>query len=140
MQLQFGNFGSIEMQMLWLSAALGIVQLVLVIVASGMAGRTGWAIGARDIPAPPFGTVGARLQRALANFVETFPIFVAAVLVVTTLGKHTQYSQWGAQLYFWARVAYVPAYAIGIPLLRTLIWTAGTVGIALILLAVYPGM
>ena len=140
MQLPCGNFGSVGMQMLWFAAALGIVQVVLVIVASGMAGRTGWAVGARDTAAPPFGTIGARLQRALSNFVETFPLFVAAVLVITTLGKHTQYSEWGAQIYFWARVAYVPAYALGIPLLRTLIWTAGTVGIALVLLAVYPGM
>ena len=45
--MQFGEFGSVEMEMLWLSAALGVVQLVLVIVASGLAGRTPWARTAR---------------------------------------------------------------------------------------------
>ena len=138
--MQFGNFGSIEMEMLWLAAALGIVQVVLVILASAAAGRTAWAVGARDAAEPPLGTIGARLRRALTNFGKTFPLFVAAVLVATTLNKHTQYSEYGAQIYFWARVAYVPAYAMGIPVLRTVIWTIGAVGIAMILLAVYPGM
>ena len=138
--MQFGEFGSIEMQMLWLSAALGIVQLVLVIVASGMAGRTSWALGPRDVAGPPFGTVGARLERALGNFVQTFALFAAAVLIANTLGKHTPVSVWGAQIYFWGRVAYLPLYAAGIPVVRTLVWTASTIGIVMVLLAAYPGM
>jgi len=138
--MQFGEFGSIEMQMLWLSAALGIVQLVLVIVASGIAGRTNWALGPRDEPGPPFGKVGARLDRALGNFVQTFAVFVAAVLIVNTLGKHTAMSMWGVQIYFWARVAYVPIYAAGVPVVRTFVWVASVVGIAMVMLAAYPGM
>ncbi|WP_176717045.1 MAPEG family protein, partial [Xanthomonas translucens] len=27
-----------------------------------------------------------------------------------------------AQLYFWARLAYVPLYAAGVPYLRSLVW------------------
>jgi len=42
---------------------------------------------------------------------------------------------WGAQLYFSARVAYVPLYAFGITLVRTLAWTVATLGIILILLS-----
>ena len=60
--------------------------------------------------------------------------------MANTLGKHSQISVWGAQLYFWGRVAYVPLYAAGIPVIRTLIWTAATAGIIMVLLAVYPGM
>jgi uncharacterized MAPEG superfamily protein len=39
----------------------------------------------------------------------------------------------GAQLYFWARLAYVPVYAAGIPYLRTLLWAASIAGIVLVL-------
>lgn len=138
--MPFGDFGSIEMQMLWLSAALGLAQVVLVIVCSGLAGRTTWALGPRDEAAPPFGKIGGRLDRALSNFVQTFPIFAAAVLMAVALNRHTQLSELGAQLYFWARVAYVPLYAAGIPAVRTLVWTAGFAGIVMVILAVYPGM
>src|SRR5882672_5989422 len=113
--MQFGEFGSIEMEMLWLSVALGIVHLVLAIISSGVAGRTNWALGPRDEPGPKFGTIGARLNCALENFVQTFALFAAAVFIANTLGKHTQLSVWGAQIYFWGRVAYLPLYAIGIP-------------------------
>jgi uncharacterized MAPEG superfamily protein len=42
----------------------------------------------------------------------------------------------GAQLYFWARVANVPAYAIGAPFVRTLVWAAALVGLVMVLLQV----
>jgi uncharacterized MAPEG superfamily protein len=42
---------------------------------------------------------------------------------------------WGAQLYFWARVLYVPLYAFGIPLIRSVAWNVAALGIILILLA-----
>jgi uncharacterized MAPEG superfamily protein len=42
---------------------------------------------------------------------------------------------WGAQLYFWARVAYVPLYAFGVTYVRTLAWTVATLGIVLVLLS-----
>ena len=42
---------------------------------------------------------------------------------------------WGAQLYFWGRVAYLPLYVLGVPLVRSLVWNVATVGIVLILLA-----
>jgi uncharacterized MAPEG superfamily protein len=33
----------------------------------------------------------------------------------------------------WARVAYVPVYAAGIPYLRTLIWAASMIGLIMVL-------
>ena len=34
----------------------------------------------------------------------------------------------GAQIAFWARIAYVPVYIAGIKYLRSLIWLGGAVG------------
>jgi uncharacterized MAPEG superfamily protein len=44
---------------------------------------------------------------------------------------HNALTEWGARLYFWGRVAYVPLYAAGIPLVRSLVWNVATIGIVL---------
>jgi uncharacterized MAPEG superfamily protein len=41
----------------------------------------------------------------------------------------------GAQIYFWARLIYVPVYAAGIPVVRTLIWAVSIAGLVMVLLA-----
>ena len=43
----------------------------------------------------------------------------------------------GAQLYFWARVAYIPAYALGISYVRTAIWAASMAGLVMVLLPLF---
>ena len=66
--------------------------------------------------------------------------FTAAVLMANAMGKHTATSALGAQIFFWSRVAYVPAYALGIPYLRTLLWAASLVGIGMVMRGIWPGM
>ena len=55
--------------------------------------------------------------------------------LVTTvaLGKQDATSALGAQLYFWARLVYVPVYAAGIPYLRTLVWAVSIAGMVALL-------
>lgn len=134
----FGD--SVELQTLFCAILLGIVQLLLATLAS-VAGRgLPWGVGARDEGWPPIGKIGARLDRAYKNFLETFVFFAAAILLAHALGKSTPNSVIGAQIYLWARVLYVPAYAFGIPYVRTLIWVASLVGILMVMRAIWPGM
>ena len=135
-----GAFGSVEMEMLWLSVVLGIVQLLLATLFSVGARGLPWGVGARDNPAPAMGTFGARVERAFKNYLETFVFFAAAVLMANALGKHTAMSALGAQVYFWSRVAYLPAYALGVPFVRTLIWVASLAGIGMVMRGIWPGM
>jgi uncharacterized MAPEG superfamily protein len=123
--------------MLMWSVVLGLVQVALAATCTVGQRGLGWAASPRDEAKPPLGGIGGRLQRASANFLETFPFFVAVVLAAQLLQRHGQLTVLGAQLYFWARVAYVPAYAAGIPYLRTLIWAASMVGIVLVLAATF---
>ncbi len=134
------TFGSIEMQMLWLSIVLGLVQLVLATLFS--VGKRGlpWGVGPRDEPAPPMGKFGGRIERAFKNFLETFVFFLGAVLIAQALNKHTASSALGAQIYFWSRLVYLPVYALGIPFLRTLLWVACLVGIGMVMRSIWPGM
>lgn len=124
-----------ELAMLIWSAVLGLVQIALAATCSVSQRGIGWAVGARDEGRPPLGGLGGRLDRARANFLETFPLFAAAVLVAHVLQIHSDLTVLGAELYFWARLAYVPAYVAGIPWLRSLIWGVAVVGIVLVLVA-----
>jgi uncharacterized MAPEG superfamily protein len=133
------GIGSVAMQMLWWSVVLGLVQLVVATLPSAMARGFEWAAGPRDEPGAPLSKLGGRLERAFRNFLETFVFFVAAVLMAEVLGRHASSIGLGAQIFFWTRVAYVPAYAAGIPFLRTLLWAGSIVGIVMVLAGVYSG-
>ena len=126
-----------ELQMLLWSVVLGLVQVTLVATCLIAQRGLGWAASARDEARPPLSGIGGRLQRANANFLETFPFFVAVVLVAHVLQRHDSHTMLGAQLYFWARLVYVPVYAAGIPYLRTLVFSASVVGIVLVLAALF---
>ncbi len=90
-------------------------------------------------PARPSARSAGRLERAYRNFLETFALFAAAVLLAHALDKTTPSSALGAQIYLWARVLYIPAYVFAIPFLRTLIWMASLVGIVMVMSAIWPG-
>jgi uncharacterized MAPEG superfamily protein len=138
--MDFHTFGSIEMQMLWLSIVLGLAQLLIAVLCSVTGRGLPYGVSARDTPPPPIGTIGMRLERAWRNFIESFPFFLGAVLIAQITGHHTAMGAFGAQLYFWSRVAYVPAYAFGIPYLRTVLWIASLAGIGMVMRGIWPGM
>jgi len=131
---------STELQMLFCAIALGIVQLLIAVLASVGGRGMPWALGPRDEPGASLGKFSGRLERAYTNFLETFPFFAAAVLLAHALDKSTPHSVLGAQVYVWARLLYIPVYAFGIPVLRTLIWVAGLVGTLMVMSAIWPGM
>lgn len=74
-----------------------------------------------------------RSTRALQNMVESLVIFAAAVLAVHAAGREDGLTALGAELFFWSRLAYLPIYIIGVPYLRTIVWTIAITGIALVL-------
>lgn len=125
----------IEFQMLAFSVILGLVYVVANLLSAVLQKGLPWAMGTRENSQPLSGAAG-RLQRALGNFIETFPLFAAAIFLVYSTGTHNANTALGAQIYFWARAAYLPIYALGIPVARTLIWTASIVGIVLVIIGV----
>ena len=127
--------GSPETTMLLWSTLLGLVQLF---VATSMAAKDqglAYNLSPRDLPPPPVSTMTGRLQRAYKNFAEIFPLFVAAVVFVTLAGRQDATSALGAQLYFGARLVYVPVYASGVIVLRTIVWAVSIFGLVQILAA-----
>lgn len=129
-----------ELRWLAWSALLGFVQILAAAIATirQREGGLQWAAGPRDTtPPPPQGTA-ARLTRARDNFLETFPLFVAAVVVAQLAGRSGALTGWGALIYFWARLVYVPAYALGLAV-RPVVWGASIAGILMVLSAALFG-
>ena len=93
----------------------------------------GLNVGPRDEPMPPPGPLVGRLDRAQANFFETFPLFAAAVLIDAIAGLDTHWTAIGALVWLGARLIYLPLYAFGIPGVRTAVWMLSIAGLALVL-------
>jgi uncharacterized MAPEG superfamily protein len=126
---------SIELKVLALSVLLGFAQIIFAASAVTKLRGLQWNAGARDeVMPPPHGTAG-RWDRALQNFKETFPLFLAAVLLVQLTGRQSSLSAAGAEIYFLARVIYIPLYVMGTRYIRTVVWIASIVGIAMVLLS-----
>jgi uncharacterized MAPEG superfamily protein len=119
-----------------LSVLLGFVQILVSSHAASLQRGYRWTASARDA-VPPLTGVAGRLERALHNFSETFPLFLAAVWLASISGHCEGTTTIGCRMYFWARVAYVPLYALGIPVVRSLVWNVATIGIAVIVVGAW---
>jgi uncharacterized MAPEG superfamily protein len=122
-----------ELLVLALSVVLGLVHIVLAAHSASVQRGYRWAAGSRDEELPPLTGVAGRLARALSNFGETFPLFVALVFAVHASGSYGVLSEWGAWLYLVGRLAYLPLYACGVYLLRSVAWNVATAGLLLLL-------
>jgi uncharacterized MAPEG superfamily protein len=130
-------FVTVELKMLTLSVVLGIVQIVAASHAASLQRGYQWTASSRDEKVPPLQGVAGRLDRALRNFLETFPLFAAVVLAAHVTDTHNALTALGAQLYFWARLAYALLYAAGVPVVRSLVWNVARVGILLLVAALF---
>lgn len=121
----------IELKLLLWSVALAAVQVTIAGAGNVMGLGLPTAAGNRANLPPIEGWAG-RAGRAHRNMLESLVLFVALVFVGQTLGKFNAMTALGAQLFFWARVAYAAVYLIGIPWLRTAIWGVSVAGLVLI--------
>jgi uncharacterized MAPEG superfamily protein len=94
-----------------------------------------WNMGPRDGAMPPLSPIAERLGKAQANLFETLPLFIAAVLIAHAAGISTPKTVLGAELYFWGRVLYLPLYAFGVPVVRSIVWLVSLAGLAMIVIA-----
>ncbi|HET9735616.1 MAG TPA: MAPEG family protein, partial [Burkholderiales bacterium] len=75
---------------------------------------------------------GGRSVRANDNMAQNLVLFAAVVLAVVVTGTTNATTLLGAQLFFWARVAYAVCYIGGLPWLRTGSWLVSIAGVLLI--------
>lgn len=126
---------SIELTYLIWSAALGFAYVAVQSTAYRMDYGLLHAGSQRDNERPP-NKWAARGDRALRNFLETYGLFIALAVATVLSGRSNGLTQLGTQLWFWARVAYLPAYFIDIPFARSAVWTVSLVGLVMLFIGV----
>ena len=123
-----------ELQMLAVAVLIGIVHLLWAAAAAQPQRGLKWNTGPRDEPVVLTGVAG-RLERAFANFRETFAFFAVLVIVDYLGGRLGDLTAYGAVVYVAARAVYIPLYAFGVPYVRSLAWVASMVGVLMLLAA-----
>lgn len=95
--------------------------------------------GGRD-ELPEKGRLGLRADKALVNMKENLPFFlVPAVLAYVLPNADMGMAILGAQLFFWGRLAYVPAYVTGIPGPRSIAYGIALIGNIITVAALFAG-
>jgi uncharacterized MAPEG superfamily protein len=118
-------------------AAFGAVLLIAHIFAAvhlktKQYGRA-WNVGARDEALPPLNPIAGRLARAQANFQETFPIAIIALLGVVIADRTSAWTAVGGWTWLGARTIYLPLYGFGVPVVRTIVFVISLVGLGMVL-------
>ena len=118
---------TIELQMLFYTSLLSVALAFPPLLATIQAGGPRYAGGNRDegIEMPAW---GGRAVRAQMNLLANLPAFAALVLIAAVAGVSNEETAFGAQLFFWARVAHAVIYVAGIPWVRALAFIASLSG------------
>lgn len=126
---------SIELTLLiWSPVLVGLyitVQSALYRVQHGIQ----FAASGRDGEAPP-NVWNSRAEKALRNLLETYAVFVALAVATELSGRADALTAWGAQLYFWSRIVYLPLYLFAVPYVRSLVWLVSALGLGLLFIGV----
>jgi uncharacterized MAPEG superfamily protein len=123
----------VELRILAWGAVLLVIHIIAATQAKNSQYGAKWNIGPRDEPlAPPQPLVG-RLIRAQANFHETFPIAIVALIGVVVANRTSANTALGGWIWLGARIVYIPLYAAGVPVIRTLCWIVSIVGLVMVI-------
>jgi uncharacterized MAPEG superfamily protein len=120
-----------ELALLIWAVLLTFVQMLVAVMGATLQLGLPALAANREGLAPCTGWAG-RAARAHHNMLENLVLFAALVLVAVAAGRTNGTTLVGAQLFFWARLAYALVYLAGIPWLRTALWAVSVVGLALI--------
>jgi uncharacterized MAPEG superfamily protein len=97
-------------------------------------------MGALDNPSrndKPQSAWAQRLYFAHTNAVENLIIFAPLVMILDSMGRSTESTAIACAVYFWARLAHVIVYTLGIKVLRTLAFAVGFVAQVTLALAIF---
>jgi uncharacterized MAPEG superfamily protein len=117
--------------------ALGVALLLAHIALQGITATaelgSAWNAGPRDEGLTVTGPFAGRAERALKNYLETFPALIGLALALFVTGKTGGWGAAGAWLWLAARVVYIPLYLFGVSYIRSLVWTVSAVGLTIML-------
>ena len=124
---------AVELKIAAFGALLLLVHIFTAVRFKTRQYGTKWNMGARDEVVPPLNPVAGRLARAQANFQETFPIAVVALLGVVIAGRTSEWTALGGWIWLGARIIYLPLYGFGVPVVRTATFVVSLIGLGMVL-------
>jgi uncharacterized MAPEG superfamily protein len=85
----------------------------------------------------PHAEWATRLMFAHDNAVENLIVFAPLVLILAEIDYSSTWTVYACAVYFWARVAHLIVYTMGLPVFRTLAFTVGFLAQAVLALAIF---
>jgi uncharacterized MAPEG superfamily protein len=122
-----------ELTLLVWASGLTVAQAMLAATGGNLQQGTPTMAGNREDQPRFTGWVG-RAYRAHRNMLENIVLFAILVLVAQATGRSNDQTRLGAELFFWARLAYVPCYVLGLPWIRSAVWAVSLTGLGMIFL------
>jgi len=120
-----------ELNLLVWAVVLTVVQML--VAAQGAMNQVGFMrlVGNRE-GMPEITGWGGRAARAHRNMLENLVLFASLVLVAVVAGRTNDMTLLGAQIFFWARLAYAVIFVAGIIWVRTAAWAVSMAGLIVI--------
>jgi len=126
-------------ELFWLTLTViltGLLWIPYIINRSQVRGLTA-AMGNPVRGDKPHAEWATRLMFAHDNAVENLVIFAPLVLILNAIDYSSKATVIACAVYFWARVAHIIVYALGLPVFRTLAFTVGFVAQVVLVLAIF---
>lgn len=98
-----------------------------------------WNIGPRDEGGQVHSALAGRAARALANYRETWPAFLALAFLSGFYSTDPVLAAAGAWIWLAARLVYLPLYLGGVSCWRSVVWLVAFVGLALMAAGIFHG-
>jgi uncharacterized MAPEG superfamily protein len=117
-----------ELMLLLDAVVLTFVQMLIATVGAQLQVGLPPLVGNRENLPEIKGWAG-RARRAHVNMLENLVLFAVLVLVAVVTDKTNDATLLGAQMFFYARIVYLLIYLVGIPWVRTLVWTVSVAGL-----------
>jgi len=87
--------------------------------------------------AKPHAPWATRLMFAHDNAIENLIIFAPLVLILNAVDYSSKSTVLACAVYFWARVAHLIVYTLGLPVFRTLAFTVGFIAQVVLVLGIF---
>ena len=131
--------GLMTPELFWLTLTViltGLLWIPYILDRISVRGMTG-TLGNPSRTDKPHAEWANRLMFAHDNAVENLVIFAPLVLILAEIDYSSKWTVLACAVYFWARLAHLIVYTLGLPVFRTLAFTVGFLAQAVLALAIF---
>jgi uncharacterized MAPEG superfamily protein len=134
-----GEMDAMTRELFWLTLTViltGVLWVPYILNRCRVRGLTG-AMANPSRNDKPHAEWATRLMFAHDNAVENLVIFATLVLILNAIDYSSRATVIACAVYFWARVAHIIVYTLGLPVFRTLAFTVGFLAQVVLVLAIF---